>query len=204
LTSRTPFLALCLGVGAAAIVACTDQTTSPTIERGDAVVEATLDGAAWRSTPGQAVAAFNPALGRTALVVEGLRCVPCVKLEDGSWFAKPGDTIQVVRFAVDTIHGPGRYQIGGGAGSPGSARFIQFPGGATSDSSKPQPRIYFRATGEIVVTLFDPVSQYVTGTFSFTAADSSGASVTLTDGRFELPLSSEVPELGFSQRAVAP
>jgi hypothetical protein len=206
LTSRTPFLALRLWLGAAAMVACADHTTAPTADRGDTVVEATIDGARWRSSPGQAAAAFNPALGRTALVVEGLRCAPCVKPTSESGFAAPGDTIEIVWLMVDTIRGPGRYAIGGGAGagSHGGARFIRFPGGATSDSLKPQPRIYFRATGEIVVTLFDPISEYVTGTFSFTAADSSGATVALTDGRFELPLSSEVPALGLSVRVVAP
>jgi hypothetical protein len=186
------------------MVACTDHTTAPTSTRGDAVMAAAIDGVPWKSTPGQVAAVFNPALGRTALVVEGLRCVPCVKLLNGGGLAEPGDTIEAVWLVVDTIRGPGRYAVGGGAGSHGAAGFTRFPGGPSSDSLRQLPRFYFRATGEIVVTLFDPISQYVSGTFSFTAADSSGATVAVTDGRFELPLSSKVPELSFSDRSVAP
>lgn len=202
--SRTLLLAFLLCLGAVTWSACADGTTAPGIQRGDAAVEATLDGVPWKSSPGQVAAVFNPALGHTGLVVEALHCSPCVGLAEGSKVLQAGDNLEYVRLSVDTIRGPGRYAMAAGVYSPGNALFYRVPDPSSSDPSTRQGRLYNRSSGEIVVTVFDPIGGYVTGTFAFTAADSTGASVTLTGGRFELPLSSEVPPLGYSGRVAAP
>jgi hypothetical protein len=64
--------------------------------------------------------------------------------------------------------------------------------------------LYAHATGEIAITLFDPFSGYVAGTFAFTAADSAGVAVRLSRGTFDLPLSSALPPIGISGRAAVP
>ncbi|HEU4587606.1 MAG TPA: hypothetical protein VFS11_03100 [Gemmatimonadales bacterium] len=202
--SRTRLLAFLLYLGAVTWTACADGTTAPSNERGNAAVVATIDGVPWKSSPGQVAAVFNPALGHTGLVVEALHCSPCTGLADGSKVLRAGDSLEFMRLSVDTIRGPGRYAIAAGVYSPGKALFLRVPDPIAGDPSARQGRLFNRSNGEIVVTVFDPIGGCVTGTFSITAADSTGATVTLTDGRFELPLASEVPPLGYTERVAAP